>query len=94
MLKTYDPASGACLKYKTDKAAEVGRLVGALGKCGRVMAELPPKVEASEEEKIETEASSKVADDAKAAAGGKVAKGGQGQTLAKGGVNKKKKGKR
>ncbi|KAI4214211.1 MAG: hypothetical protein LQ351_003296 [Letrouitia transgressa] len=37
ILKTYDPASGVCLKYRTDKAAEVGRLVGALARCGRVM---------------------------------------------------------
>ncbi|KAL8737993.1 MAG: hypothetical protein Q9181_001175 [Wetmoreana brouardii] len=45
VLKTYDPVSGVCLKYKTDKAAEVGRLVAALGKCGRAMAGLPPKEE-------------------------------------------------
>ncbi|KAL9100383.1 MAG: hypothetical protein Q9163_004226, partial [Psora crenata] len=37
-LKTYDPVSGTCLKYTTDKAAEVGRLVVALGRCGRAMA--------------------------------------------------------
>ncbi|KAF2762854.1 hypothetical protein EJ05DRAFT_506525 [Pseudovirgaria hyperparasitica] len=41
ILKTYDPVSGACLKYKTDKAAEVGRLVGCLGRLGRSMAALP-----------------------------------------------------
>ncbi|KAL8763679.1 MAG: hypothetical protein Q9184_000574 [Pyrenodesmia sp. 2 TL-2023] len=46
VLKTYDPASGACLKYKTDKAAEVGRLVAALGKCGKVMSGLTVKDEA------------------------------------------------
>lgn len=40
-LKTYDPASGVCLKYKTDKAAEVGRLVASLGTLGRDMAALP-----------------------------------------------------
>ena len=44
-LKTYDPISGTCLKYKTDKAAEVGRLVASLGSCGRVMAALPVKEE-------------------------------------------------
>lgn len=49
VLKTYDPASGACLKYKTDKAAEVGRLVAALGKCGRVMSGLTVKDEAQGE---------------------------------------------
>ncbi|KAI9827784.1 MAG: hypothetical protein M1832_004273 [Thelocarpon impressellum] len=40
ILKTYDPASGTTLKYRTDKAAEVGRLVGALGRLGRGMAGL------------------------------------------------------
>ncbi|KZZ93064.1 Signal recognition particle, SRP9 subunit [Ascosphaera apis ARSEF 7405] len=29
-LKTYHPTSGICLKYKTDKAAEIGRLVSGL----------------------------------------------------------------
>ncbi|KAA6408600.1 MAG: hypothetical protein FRX48_07682 [Lasallia pustulata] len=45
ILKTYDPVSGACLKYRTDKAAEVGRLMAALGRCGRVMAALPERAE-------------------------------------------------
>ncbi|KAF2489674.1 hypothetical protein BU16DRAFT_531190 [Lophium mytilinum] len=44
-LKTYDPDSGTCLKYQTNKAAEVGRLVGSLGKLARVMAALPEVVE-------------------------------------------------
>ncbi|MCJ1357071.1 MAG: hypothetical protein MMC33_007067 [Icmadophila ericetorum] len=43
VLKTFDPVSGTCLKYRTDKAAEVGRLVGGLGRCGRVMAGLKEK---------------------------------------------------
>ena len=38
VLKTYDPVSGTCLKYRTDKAAEIGRLVAGLGKCARTMA--------------------------------------------------------
>ncbi|KAK3357204.1 signal recognition particle 9 kDa protein-domain-containing protein [Lasiosphaeria hispida] len=41
VLKTYDPASGTALKYKTSKAAEVGRLVQMLGTLGRRMAALP-----------------------------------------------------
>lgn len=45
MLKTYDPRSGVCLKYRTDKAAEVGRLVGSLGRLGRGMAALPEENE-------------------------------------------------
>ncbi|THY92165.1 hypothetical protein D6C95_06169 [Aureobasidium pullulans] len=40
-LKTYDPISGTTLKYKTDKAAEVGRLVAAMGSLGQEMAALP-----------------------------------------------------
>jgi hypothetical protein len=47
-LKTYDPVSGTCLKYQTDKAAEVGRLVGGLGKLARYMAALPEIVEGKE----------------------------------------------
>jgi hypothetical protein len=40
-LKTYDPVSGATLKYRTTKAAEVSRLVLSLGKLSRPMAGLP-----------------------------------------------------
>ncbi|OJJ50981.1 hypothetical protein ASPZODRAFT_126961 [Penicilliopsis zonata CBS 506.65] len=31
-LKTYDPRSGVCLKYRTNKVAEVGRLFTSFGK--------------------------------------------------------------
>jgi hypothetical protein len=44
-LKTYDPVSGTVLKYKTDKAAEVGRLIASLGTLGRSMAALPEVAE-------------------------------------------------
>ncbi|KAG9230071.1 signal recognition particle 9 kDa protein-domain-containing protein [Amylocarpus encephaloides] len=40
-LKTYDPTSGATLKYQTNKAAEVGRLIQILGRLARPMAGLP-----------------------------------------------------
>jgi hypothetical protein len=40
-LKTFDTASGACLKYRTDKGAEVGRLFATLGRLGKRMAGLP-----------------------------------------------------
>jgi len=40
-LKAYDPVSGACLQYQTDKAAEVGRLIGTLGRLARTMGALP-----------------------------------------------------
>lgn len=44
-MKTYDPVSGTTLKYKTDKAAEVGRLVLSLSRLGREMAGLPELAE-------------------------------------------------
>ncbi|KAF2025353.1 hypothetical protein EK21DRAFT_76671 [Setomelanomma holmii] len=47
MLKTYDPESGTCLQYETNKAAEVGRLIGNLGRLGRSMAALPEALEDS-----------------------------------------------
>jgi WD repeat-containing protein 44 len=34
-LKTFHPESGICLKYKTDKAAEVGRLMTGLGRLAK-----------------------------------------------------------
>lgn len=45
VLKTYDPESGVVLKFKTDRAAEVGRLIAGLGRLGRHMAALPEKTE-------------------------------------------------
>lgn len=45
VLKTYDPDSGTCLQYQTTKAAEVGRLIGSLGRLGRHMAALPEAME-------------------------------------------------
>lgn len=44
-LKTYDPVSGVTLKFKTDRAADVGRTIAGLGNLGRQMAALPPKAE-------------------------------------------------
>ncbi|KAH9900593.1 signal recognition particle 9 kDa protein-domain-containing protein [Xylariomycetidae sp. FL2044] len=41
VLKTYDPASGVVLKYRTTKAAEVSRLILSFGRLGRRMAGLP-----------------------------------------------------
>ncbi|KAK5118941.1 hypothetical protein LTR62_000152 [Meristemomyces frigidus] len=47
VLKTYDPESGVVLKVRTDKAADVGRLITGLGRLGRHMAALPEKAEDS-----------------------------------------------
>ncbi|KAL2048230.1 hypothetical protein N7G274_000141 [Stereocaulon virgatum] len=98
-LKTYDPISGTCLKYETDKAAEVGRLVAALGSCARVMAALPAKEEGPDEGAIDVEAPVKEDSKAILKEGGKEAKGGLGQIKGGdkgggGGGGKKKKGKK
>ncbi|TAQ87420.1 hypothetical protein B7494_g4239 [Chlorociboria aeruginascens] len=45
VLKTYDPVSGATLKYETNKAAEVGRLIQILGRLARPMSGLAEKEE-------------------------------------------------
>lgn len=52
ILKTYDPHSGVCLKYKTAKAQEVGRLVQMLGSLGRNMAALPAALPAAVDEEV------------------------------------------
>ncbi|KAI1106281.1 signal recognition particle 9 kDa protein-domain-containing protein [Jackrogersella minutella] len=97
-LKTYDPASGACLKYRTTKAAEVSRLVLSLGQpLGARMAALPLSEGADEamadapagtpaEEKTEAVA---VPAGGGSSAGGKTQPGGGG-----GGKGKKKRGKK
>lgn len=41
ILKTFDPVSGTCLKFQTNKQQDVGRLVGSLARLGRTMAALP-----------------------------------------------------
>ncbi|KAJ1335330.1 signal recognition particle protein [Microdochium nivale] len=41
VIKTFDPVSGVTLKYRTTKAAEVGRLVLCLGRLGTRMTGLP-----------------------------------------------------
>lgn len=48
-LKTFDSVSGVVLKFRTDRAAEVGRLINGLGRMGRYMAALPAKVEGQRE---------------------------------------------
>ncbi|KAL8933532.1 MAG: hypothetical protein Q9211_005733 [Gyalolechia sp. 1 TL-2023] len=95
VLKTYDPVSGACLKYKTDKAAEVGRLVAALGKCGKVMSGMPLEEDMDMEGEIDLKAEVKeVVIEPKLAASGKETGKGGAQGKGGGGGGKKKKGKR
>ena len=61
-LKTFEPGSGICLKYKTDKAAEVGRLLTGLGRlaAGEVIempapAPAPPSGGAAAADKMEVD---------------------------------------
>jgi hypothetical protein len=99
-LKTFEPGSGICLKYKTDKAAEVGRLLTGLGRlAGGEVIEMPVPASAPAaapvEDKMEVDevgsgaVTPKVED-------GKVQGQGQGQPQAQGGggKGKKKKGKK
>ncbi|KAI0420038.1 signal recognition particle 9 kDa protein-domain-containing protein [Xylaria grammica] len=108
-IKTYDPHSGTCLKYRTTKAAEVSRLILSLGQLGRRMAALPTDtdavmVDAGVAEEVGTPGVEKT--EGSGSAGGNAgAKGqtqtqppaqtqGQGQTGGVGGKGKKKRGKK
>ncbi|EAW13097.1 SRP9/SRP21 family protein [Aspergillus clavatus NRRL 1] len=98
-LKTFNTAAGICLKYRTNKAAEVGRLVTSLGKlaAGAGVAGLglgPAAGTAADVEMVdapgaveEGSAPASAAAAAAAAASGKADSGG------KGGKGKKKGGK-
>lgn len=98
IIKTYDPHSGVCLKYKTTKAAEVSRLVQLLGSLGRKMAALPDAPAPA----VEDEAVAGTATPPVGGGPGGGAAGGAGQptqqaqagTGGGGGKGKKKKGKR
>jgi len=85
-LKTYDPVSGTCLQYETNKAAEVGRLIGNLGRLGRHMAALPEVTEdlsapaggeGTSTPKIEADIKMEDAPEQKAGGGGKKKKKGK-----------------
>lgn len=43
-VKTYDPASGAVIKFRTSKIAIVGRMVAGLNRLGRQQANVPEPV--------------------------------------------------
>ncbi|QSZ37254.1 hypothetical protein DSL72_009348 [Monilinia vaccinii-corymbosi] len=45
-ITAFHPRSGVNLKYTTNKAAEIGRLVQIMGRLGRLMAGLPEEKEA------------------------------------------------
>lgn len=97
ILKTYDPHSGVCLKYKTTKAAEVGRLIQMLGSAARKMAALPDQpapalVEEGADGAAAAAAATPPVTGGQQGAGGAAATGGGGGEAGKG--KKKKKGKR
>ncbi|KAK3956876.1 signal recognition particle 9 kDa protein-domain-containing protein [Pseudoneurospora amorphoporcata] len=100
VLKTFDPHSGVCLKYKTSKAAEVGRLIQMLGQLGRRMAALPVD-EAKEASQAADVVMGEAAEEAKGEVSGTATPAGGTSTPAAGGAaggggqgKKKKKGKR
>ncbi|KAI2613054.1 signal recognition particle 9 kDa protein-domain-containing protein [Hypoxylon fragiforme] len=106
-LKTYDPHSGACLKYRTTKAAEVARLITSLGRpLGARMAALPVGEEGGGgggggEDEVMVDAPAAVAAvEEGAVVGGGGKEGGKGQAQGGsgagggGGKGKKKRGKK
>jgi len=96
VLKTYDQISGATLKYKTDKAADVGRLIASLGRLGRNMAALPENMEGIVDDDGEDAAQAQVQAipqvvESKGAAAGAVKSGGGAPPTGKKGKKKGKK---
>ncbi|KAI5840215.1 signal recognition particle 9 kDa protein-domain-containing protein [Morchella snyderi] len=43
-IKTYDPASGAVIKFRTCKIAVVGRMIAGLNRLGRQQANVPEPI--------------------------------------------------
>jgi hypothetical protein len=42
VAKAYEPVGGVCLKYETNRAVEVGRLILGFQELGQVMQNVPP----------------------------------------------------
>ncbi|KAI2637458.1 hypothetical protein GGS21DRAFT_511681 [Xylaria nigripes] len=94
-IKTYDPNSGVCLKYRTTKAAEVSRLILSLGQLGKKMAALPSDTDVSMPDA--TTAPEDVASSGIEGAATTTAAGAKGQTQTQaggGGKGKKKRAKK
>ncbi|ETN44801.1 uncharacterized protein HMPREF1541_09676 [Cyphellophora europaea CBS 101466] len=97
--KVYHAPSGICLKYKTDKAQEVGRLITSLGKLGRGEAIEVSSAAAGAEmegEKMDVDSGPSVAvkEEDAVVTGKPVAQQAAGGSVGGGGGKKKKKGKR
>ncbi|KAF7959712.1 hypothetical protein EAE96_001323 [Botrytis aclada] len=91
-LTTFNPHSGVNLKYTTNKAAEVSRLIQIMGRLGKLMCGLPETEEKEglgEINMAEAHAEDEV-DEKKDAGKGQA----QTQTQPQGGKGKKKKGKK
>lgn len=48
VAKAYDPVGGVCIKYETNRAVEVGRLMVGFQDLGQLMQNRPPAVEQKE----------------------------------------------
>ncbi|GJN76799.1 signal recognition particle protein (SRP9) domain-containing protein [Purpureocillium lilacinum] len=94
VLKTHDTASGTTLKYRTTKAQEVSRLMGAaLGRLGKSMAAVP--ADTADEAMPDAAAAGGVQEGGKAGSGtASPAQQPQQPQQGGGGGKKKKKGKR
>ncbi|KAK8108659.1 hypothetical protein PG984_014460 [Apiospora sp. TS-2023a] len=93
-LKTYDPASGVTLKYRTSKAAEVSRLIMCLGKLSRPMAGLPEQKDEVMADAPAEEGTPAAEKSEAAATGTTAAPAAQQAPATGGGKGKKKKGKK
>lgn len=102
-VKVFHPATGICLKYETDKAQEVGRLITSLGRLARGEAiEVPSTVagvggDAADKMDVDAGPASAVKQEDAVAAGKPVGlqqQQQQGQSGGGGGGKKKKKGKK
>jgi hypothetical protein len=88
-VKVYHPHTGLILKYRTDKAQEVGRLVTSLGRLarGEELDATPAATAGAEAEKMDV-------DEVEGAVAGKVGATQPPSATAGGGGKKKKKGKK
>jgi hypothetical protein len=97
VAKAYDPVGGACLKYKTNRAAEVGRLILGFQELGQVMQNIPPTMKRKEISGDEDRGEAMTVDEPvkkEAKAEATKTEGGGESAKSSGGAKKKKKAKR
>jgi hypothetical protein len=61
--KAFDPAGGVCLKYETNRAAEVGRLITGFQELGRLMQYVSGTLKQKESLREEGDNSAMIVDD-------------------------------